>query len=46
MRRKLRDLILEFIDERIQKTVNHCPIEDAAACLRLFKVYAREAKLY
>ena len=26
MRRKLRDLILEFIDEKIQKTVNHSPV--------------------
>lgn len=27
MRRKLKDLILEFIDEKIQKTVNHSPVK-------------------
>jgi len=46
LRRKLKELILEFIDEQIQKTVNHSPIEDAKACMRLFKVYCRELKIY
>ena len=31
---------------QIQKTVNHSPIEDAKACIRLFKVFAREIGIY
>ena len=46
LKRKLRDLLLEFIDEEIQKTVNHSPVEDAKACMRLFKVFTREIGIY
>lgn len=46
LKRKLRDLILEFIDEEIQKTVNHSPVEDAKACMRLYKVFTREIGIY
>lgn len=31
---------------QIQKTVNHSPIEDAKACIRLYKVFAREIAIY
>ena len=46
LKRKLRDLILEFVDVQIQKTINHSPIEDAKACIRLYKVFAREIGIY
>lgn len=46
LKRKLKDLILEYIDEEIQKTVNHSPVEDARACMRLYKVFAREIGIY
>lgn len=26
LKRKLKDLVLEFLDEKIQKTVNHSPV--------------------
>lgn len=26
LKRKLKDLVLEFIDEKIQKTINHSPV--------------------
>eukprot|EP00347_Sterkiella_histriomuscorum_P010351 403376635 len=46
LKRKLRDLVLEYLDEKIQKTINHSPIEDARACMRLYKVFTRELKIY
>ena len=46
LKRKLRDLILQFVDVQIQKTVNHSPIEDARACIRLYKVFSREIGIY
>jgi hypothetical protein len=46
LRRKLKDLTLEYIDEQIQHTVNHSPVEDARACMRLYKVFAREIGIY
>lgn len=46
LKRKLKDLILEYVDEEIQKTVNHSPVEDARACMRLYKVFTREIGIY
>jgi len=46
LKRKLRDLTLEFVDEDIQKTCNHSPVEDANACMRLYKVFSREIGIY
>ena len=46
LKRKLKDLVLEFIDEEIQFTVNHSPVEDAKACMRLYKVFSREIGIY
>ncbi len=34
------------MDEEIQKTVNHSPVEDAKACMRLYKVFTREIGIY
>ena len=38
--------MLEYVDEEIQKTVNHSPVEDAKACMRLYKVFTREIGIY
>ncbi|CAI2386034.1 unnamed protein product [Moneuplotes crassus] len=46
LRRKLRDLTLEYVDARIQLTSNHSPVEDAIACMRIFKVFAREIGIF
>ena len=46
LKRKLKDLTAEFIDEDIQHTINHSPVEDARACMRLYKVFAREIGIY
>jgi hypothetical protein len=40
LRRKLKDLILEYVDAKIQHTSNHSPVEDGIACMKLMKVFS------